>query len=273
MLVLPALDLMGGRCVRLRRGQAAAVTVYDHDPVSVARRWVRQGARTLHVVDLDGAFAGRPLNTETVAAVAAAAGVPVQAGGGLRTAAAVSALLEHGVRRVILSTAVLRDMTVLQGLRDRWGDRVVVSLDLRGDVLRVSGWNEAVAPLLDEVLAELAARGVSTCIVTDTGRDGTLEGIDPAPFARVADHGLRVIAAGGVRDVADIRRLAAVPGLCGVIIGRALYEGTITLAAALETAGDTAAMGGTAQAGEGEGCSTEVRDIAATGGEDCGRET
>lgn len=261
MLVIPALDLRGGRLVRLWQGDYARETVYADDPVAVAQAFAAAGAPRLHVVDLDGARAGRPVHRELVLRIAAAVPVPVQVGGGIRDAAVATAYLEGGVAAVILGTAAVRNPEQVADVARRYPGRVLVSLDLRDGRPAVEGWTAvaqveqpalpgtprggaapAAAPLAP-LLARLREAGVAHLVVTDTGRDGTLAGVDPAVFRPFLAAGFHVIAAGGVRDAADIERLREA-GLWGVIAGRALYEGTLDLATALAVASGAASRTG-----------------------------
>lgn len=240
--VIPAVDLRGGRCVRLTRGDYGAETVYADDPVTVAAGWVAQGARRLHLVDLDGAREGRPVHLEVLRAVAAL-GVPVQFGGGLRTLADVERCLAAGARRAILGTRALGDPDFLAEVRRRFGDAVLVSLDVRDGRAVVAGWRETSGLGVDGAARLLEEAGQREIIVTDAGRDGTLGGVDEGLFAAMARRGFAVMAAGGVGSLADVEALAGLarrlredgaPGrLAGVVVGKALYEGRLSLPQAL----------------------------------------
>ena len=233
MLVIPALDLRGGRLVRLWQGDYRRETVYGDDPVAVARTFAALGAPRLHVVDLDGAREGRPVHRALIRQLVAAVPVPVQVGGGIRDAATAEAYLEDGAAAVIFGTVAVRRPEVVAQVAARYPGRVLVSLDLKDGRPAVEGWTATAGPL--SVLEALQAAGVTELIVTDTGRDGTLAGVDPAVFRPFLQAGFRVIAAGGVRDVDDVARLRQA-GLAGVITGRALYEGTLDLKEALAAA-------------------------------------
>lgn len=229
MLLLPAIDLLEGKCVRLLRGDFSAARVYSADPASTARGLVKAGARALHVVDLDGARQGRPVHAGTITDIARAAGVPVQVGGGLRSFADVDAVLSGGAWRAILGTAALRDPDWTAEAVRRFGPgRVCVALDVRGDRPFAGGWTEAVAEPLEIVLDSLAAAGVRALVVTDIARDGALEGPNLDLYRRMAGFPFAVTAAGGVTRAHDLLSLAEL-GLAGAVIGRALYEGTVTL--------------------------------------------
>lgn len=236
MIVYPAIDIRGGRCVRLRTGRFDQETVYDEDPAAVARRWQEQGASFLHVVDLDGARAGRPQNTAAVRAILAAVDIPVQLGGGLRTLADIADALSLGVTRVVLGSAAVKDAALVRQACDRYGEGVVVAVDARNGRAAIEGWEADSGQDAVSLAVSLAAAGVRRFIFTDISRDGTLQGVNVAAARRLADAaGVPVIASGGVKDLEDVRR-AAQAGLEGVIIGQALYTGAIDLAAAVRLA-------------------------------------
>lgn len=233
MILYPAVDIRDGRAVRLRRGDFDAETVYSDDPLDAARRWVEGGARVLHVVDLDGARAGRPVALDALRRIAADAGVPVQYGGGLRTAADVDAAVAAGAARVVLGTAAYRDVDVLDHAVAAHGDRLVVSVDARRGMVAAAGWTEQTdLPALD-VIARLSDRGVRAFVYSSIERDGTLEGPDLEEVRRVAAavRG-RFVYSGGVGRLEDLAALAGLRqvNLAGVIVGSALYEGRFTLA-------------------------------------------
>lgn len=235
MIVIPAVDLRGGRAVRLREGRAEDETVFSDDPVAMALRWATQGARRLHVVDLDGAFAGAPRQTGLIAhLIAAVAPLDVEVGGGLRDHAAVDALLEVGARWAVVGTRAALDPAFLREVCARHPGRIIVAVDGRGARVAVKGWTE----VADETVIVLATRardaGAAAVLYTDVSRDGTGLGPnveDTAALARAV--AIDVLASGGVAGLDDLERLAAVPGVAGVVVGRALYTGAIDLAAAL----------------------------------------
>jgi len=241
MTVYPAIDLRGGRCVRLLQGAFERETVYGDDPVAVARGFEATGARWLHVVDLDGARAGRPVQHELVARICAAVHIPVQVGGGLRDRAAIDTALASGATRVVVGTTAAHDPDRCGEFFAAYPGRVVVGLDVRDDQVRVAGWIEA-APLDPLTLARrMAALGAAAIVFTDIARDGTQHGLNLEQTSAVARAaGIPVIASGGVGSLDDVRAVAAraADGVAGVIIGRALYTGAIRLADALEAAGD-----------------------------------
>lgn len=231
MIVIPAVDLRDGRCVRLREGRADAETVFSDDPVAVATRWAALGGARLHVVDLDGAFAGAPRQAALIAKiVAAVAPMPVEAGGGLRDAAAVEAMLETGARWAVVGTRAVLDPAFLADICRRHPDRVIVAVDARGDRVAVKGWTETTALTVAEAGRRALDAGAAALLYTDVSRDGTEQGPnveDTAALARAV--ALPVLASGGVGTLDDIRRLAHLPGVTGVVVGRALYTGAVTL--------------------------------------------
>jgi phosphoribosylformimino-5-aminoimidazole carboxamide ribotide isomerase len=236
MQLYPAIDLRGGRAVRLYQGDYARETVYSDDPVAQAVAFADDGAEWIHVVDLDAARTGRPENRAAIAAIAAAVDVPVQTGGGVRDEAAADALFSAGVARVVIGTAALEQPALVGRLAAR--APVAVGLDARGREVAVRGWEEGSGRDLLDVARQFADVGVEALVVTEIGRDGTLEGPDLAGLAEVLEaSALPVIASGGVGTLDDLRRLAALGAagreLSGAIVGRALYEGAFTLSDAL----------------------------------------
>lgn len=241
--ILPAIDLKDGHCVRLRQGRADEATVYGADPVAQAVEWARQGGRWLHVVDLTGAFQGHPAHAELIGRMAAAvAPVPVECGGGLRTDADLEALLAAGVRRAILGTRALENTEALSALASRFQDRLAVGIDARDGRVQVKGWTETSQTSAVDLARRAAAAGIRTIIYTDTATDGMLRGPNVESTAAVcdsvADTGCGIVASGGVSSVEDVRRLRALrrENLVGAIVGKALYEGRVTLADLLEEA-------------------------------------
>ena len=236
MDLYPAIDLRGGRCVRLYQGDYAQETVYGDDPVAQARAFADAGAPWIHVVDLDGARSGEPTHTDVSGAFAAAVAVPVQTGGGIRDEATAERLFAGGVARVVLGTIALEQPELVARLAAR--HPVAVGLDARAGDVAVRGWEEASGRSVLDVAREFEAAGIAALIVTDIGRDGTLEGPDVDGLGAVlAATGVDVIASGGVGTLADLERLLALEAdgrrLSGAIVGRALYEGAFTLDAAL----------------------------------------
>jgi len=229
VILYPAIDIRGGQAVRLTQGDYERETAYDADPVDAATRWVGDGAKFLHVVDLDGAKAGQPKNLERVGRLVANVGdCPVQLGGGLRDLNWVKAAFEMGVERVVVGTAALRDPGFLEEALEVYGDRVVVSIDARDGKVSLAGWTETSEKDAVEAITELSKRGVSRFLFTSIEVDGTMDGPLIAELNRVAAATeAKVIASGGVGDLPDLRVLAreAAPNVEGVIVGRALYEG------------------------------------------------
>ena len=240
MIILPAIDLKNGHCVRLRQGRAEDATVYSNDPSAMARQWREQGADELHVVDLDGAFAGMPKHLDVVRQIVAACGVPVELGGGLRTDNDVEQALATGVARVIIGTRALADPDALTRLVQRFGDRIAVGIDARDGRVQVKGWVETTATRATDLARRAAATGVATIIYTDTATDGMLAGTNIAAMDEMcrAVPSCRVIASGGVSAPEHVRALIALghANLYGAIVGKALYESTTTLAALNEAA-------------------------------------
>ena len=237
MKLFGAVDIRGGRCVRLRQGDYGAETVYDDDPVARAADFAGQGAGWIHVVDLDGARSGQPDNAAVVEAIAGAVDVPVQAGGGVRTAATAEAWFEAGVERVVLGTAALRDPALVRELaRSR---RIAVGLDARAGDVATDGWLQGSGLSVLEVARSFADDGVDAFVVTDISRDGTLEGPDIDGLESVLGAvSVDVIASGGVGQLEDLRALAGIESrdgrrLSGVIVGTALYEGRFTVSGAV----------------------------------------
>ena len=240
-----AVDIRGGRCVRLLRGDYGAETVYDDDPVARAVQMAEAGAAWIHVVDLDGARSGRPENADAVAAIAAAVDVPVQAGGGARSAETAETWFEAGVARVVLGTAALRDPALVRHLAS--SHRIAVGLDARAGEVATDGWLKDSGRSVLDVARSFVADGVEAFVVTDIGRDGTLEGPDIAGLSAMLDAvDVDVVASGGVGCLKDLTALARLEGsggrrLSGVIVGAALYEGRFTVS---EGAAALAATGG-----------------------------
>ena len=238
MKLYPAIDLRAGRCVRLYQGDYARETVYGDDPVAQARAFQDEGAPWLHVVDLDAARTGEPTNRPVIEAICAAVTIPVQVGGGVRSTDAARELFDRGVRRVVIGTAALEDPQLVYQLTAT-GHAVAVGLDARGDEVATHGWTRSSGRTVAEVAEQFVEAGVAALIVTEIGRDGTLAGPDLDGLRRLlAETPLEVIASGGVGTVEHLRALAGIGRggrrLEGVIVGRALYEGSFTVAQALD---------------------------------------
>ena len=236
MIVYPAIDIRGGRCVRLVEGDFARETVFDADPADAARRWADAGAEWLHVVDLDGAVVGEPVNVPALVRIRRATDLPIQLGGGLRLDEHLAAAFDHGATRVVLGTAALRDPDLVSRAVDRWADAVAVGLDARDGKLALDGWLDQTDTLAEDLAVRLREIGVRHFVFTDIRRDGTLSGPNvPALASLIARLRTGVIASGGVGAIADIAAVRAT-GAEGVIVGRALYDGSVDLAAAIALA-------------------------------------
>ena len=237
MEVIPAIDLVDGRCVRLVQGDYSKKTVYSDDPVEVALRWESLGATRIHIVDLDGARLGEPANLGVVGRIASSVGVPIQMGGGVRSIDAAREVIGAGVQRVMLGTVAVRDPGIVAEARSEFGeDAVVVAVDSRDGFVSVSGWTSSSRIRATDLLQRMSDGGVKTFLCTDIAKDGTLDGPDYQLMRELVEvAGRGVIAAGGVASVEHVRRLAET-GVGGVVIGKALYTGDIDLEEALETA-------------------------------------
>jgi len=239
MLVIPAIDLSQGQVVRLERGDMSRRTVYSDDPPAMALRWQGEGARRLHVVDLDGAIEGRPVNTDAIAAVIEAVDIPVDLGGGLRSLDDIQRMLDLGVRWAVLGTSALGSPETLQAALDRFGEAIVVSVDARQGRVAIEGWVATSELAALEFALRIEAMGVGEIIHTDIARDGMLTGPNLPALREIAENtGLRVICAGGVKSLDDIRALKELEpiGVVGAISGRAIYTGDLPLAEAIRIA-------------------------------------
>ena len=234
MEIIPAIDIRGGRCVRLVQGDYDRETVFADDPADAARRWRDAGAKRLHVVDLDGAREGRAVNAASVERIVAAVGVPVQLGGGLRDLETIGGYLEAGVERVVLGTAAVKDQALLAGALARFPGRIGVGVDARDGIVVTEGWRDSSGITASELLRRIAELGVPWVIYTDTLRDGTLTepNFDALETLLSDRQHLRIIYSGGVSTIDHLRRLAET-GIEGAIVGRALYTGDINLTEAL----------------------------------------
>jgi phosphoribosylformimino-5-aminoimidazole carboxamide ribotide isomerase len=234
----PAIDILGGKAVRLEQGDFERQKVYDSDPLDAARRWVDEGATRLHVVDLDGAREGRPVNLEQLERIAAGTGVPVQFGGGLRSVDAVERALAAGADRVVIGTVAFTDPDVLDAMIEKAGKRLRIAVDVRDSLVATAGWLSTTSISAPEAVTALHGRGAGGFIYTSVDRDGTMEGPDLHALARVCESaaGTPVVYSGGIGSLDDLRSLATLPSpeLKGVIVGKALYEGRFTVGEALE---------------------------------------
>jgi phosphoribosylformimino-5-aminoimidazole carboxamide ribotide isomerase len=237
LTLYPAIDLKDGECVRLRRGAMDEATVYSSDPAGQARAWQDAGFAWLHVVDLNGAFAGRPVNAAAVAAILAAVTIPVQLGGGIRDMAGVESWLMAGVRRVILGSAAVKHPALVREACRAFPGRIIVGIDARDGIVATDGWAETSAISARELALSFEDAGAAAIVYTDIGRDGMLSGLNLEQTVALAGSiATPVIASGGVggpRDLADLRRVAVGTRIEGVIVGRALYDGRIDPRAAL----------------------------------------
>lgn len=232
MMIMPAIDMKGGKCVRLKQGRAEETTIYADDPLTVALQWEKEGAQYLHLVDLDGAFRGEPAHASIVLSIAARLHIPVEIGGGLRTDAQIQRYLDGGVNRVILGTRACESEGELKRLIDRFGNGLAVGIDARDGYVQVKGWTETTNLQAVDLAQKMDRIGVQTIIYTDTARDGMMRGVNISAMAAMCDavH-CSVVASGGVTTADDVRSLAALErtNLSGVIVGKALYEGTVTM--------------------------------------------
>jgi phosphoribosylformimino-5-aminoimidazole carboxamide ribotide isomerase len=233
MILLPAIDIRGGKAVRLQRGDFTKETVYVDDPLEAARSFVDAGARFLHVVDLDGAREGKPVNLEHLRRITHELGVAVQYGGGLRDLGAVRSALAAGAERVVVGTAAYSDVELVDQLLETWDTRVVIAVDARGGHVSVAGWTRATQMLPDDIITRLQRRGVKQFMYTNVDRDGTLEGPDLDEVRRISDtvRG-RFLYSGGIASLDDLRALKELRlvNLAGVVSGKALYEGRFSVA-------------------------------------------
>jgi phosphoribosylformimino-5-aminoimidazole carboxamide ribotide isomerase len=236
MLLIPAIDLKDGKCVRLRQGRMDDNTVYSDDPVAMAGRWVEQGARRLHIVDLDGAIAGKPVNSEIVREIARSfPDVPIQVGGGIRDEDTIQTYLDAGVRYVIIGTKAVNAPHFVSDICLEFPGHIIVGLDVRDGKVAIDGWSKLSRHDAIDLALKFEQEGVEAFIFTDIGRDGMMNGLNmDATVAFARPLRIPVFASGGVTNLDDIRALAAVEseGIAGAITGRAIYEGTLDFAAA-----------------------------------------
>ena len=238
MMVIPAIDLKDGRCVRLRQGDLAQETTYSDDPAAMARQWEALGAQRLHVVDLDGAVNGKPHNMEHVRAIAAAVSIPIQVGGGIRSLAVIEEYFSHGVSRVVLGTAALENTALLAEACDCFRDKIFVGIDVKQGKVALHGWTNLSESTAEHVLSSLKEYPLAGVIFTEISRDGMLEGPNVTALREVVQASpVPLIASGGITRVEDIRVIKQLgQKIVGVIVGKALYEGTLDLPSALAEA-------------------------------------
>ncbi len=231
MLIIPAIDLKDGQCVRLRQGLMEDSTVFSDDPVAMATQWVEAGTRRLHLVDLNGAFAGEPVNGEVVRAIAKAyPQLPIQIGGGIRSLETIEAYVKAGVSYVIIGTKAVRDPEFVTEACQAFPGRVIVGLDAKNGLVATDGWAEVSDVQATDLAKQFDALGVSAIVYTDIARDGMMQGVNVEATVQMAQaSSIPVIASGGITNMEDIKALAAVSskGICGAITGRAIYEGTL----------------------------------------------
>lgn len=233
MELIPAIDLQGGRCVRLYQGDFTQSTVYGEDPVAMAQRWEAEGAQRIHVVDLDGARSGRPTNSDAVRGIVRGVHIPVQLGGGLRREEDIRSALELGVDRVILGTAAVEHADRIAGIVERFGSRIVIGVDARNGKVATAGWTSTADVWAVDLVRHMAELGVARIIYTDISRDGTLTEPNFAALTElIRPGGPAIIASGGIADITHLQRLAHL-NVEGAIVGKALYAGRFTLRAAL----------------------------------------
>jgi len=239
MLIFPAIDIRDGKCVRLFKGDFAQETVFSDKPAEMAQKWESQGAEFLHLVDLDGALAGKSCNLDTVNDILAAVNIPVELGGGIRTLENIDEVLALGVRRVILGSVAVRNPALVKEACAKYGDRIVVGIDAKDGIVAVDGWGVSGDVEVTALAKEMKKAGVKTIIYTDISRDGTLAGVNVEATAKLArESGVNIVASGGVKSTADIEALKPYEkdGIEGVIVGKSIYMGTLDLQQAIEIA-------------------------------------
>lgn len=237
MIVLPAIDILGGKVVRLKQGRLEDSTIYNESPADQARTWAEQGAEWIHVVDLDGAVSGEPHNIEYVETVVRATSVPVQVGGGVRNMLTLRRLMDSGVKRVVLGTTVITEPEFVAEACAEYADGIVAGIDARDGMVAVEGWRQGTTYSALDVIRELEVLGVHRFVYTDIELDGMQTGVNYGAYRALAEHvDIPIIASGGISTLQDLSDLAGVRGVEGAIIGRALYEELFTLPEAIEAA-------------------------------------
>ncbi len=240
MIIFPAIDIRGGRCVRLVQGRADQETVYGHDPAAMGQRWQSEGAAWLHVVDLDGAFGAKPKNLEVIRRLRRNVTIPIQLGGGLRSLDTIATYIEGGIDRLILGTVLLKDPDLVASALTTYPGRIALGLDAKNGLLAVEGWTETTSRTAAEVARELARLNPAAIIYTDISRDGVKRGVNLEATQALAEAvDIPVIASGGVSSLDDIKALLPLEplGVIGVITGKALYDGNLDLKEAIRVAG------------------------------------
>ena len=239
MIIFPAIDLRGGKCVRLFKGDFSRETIFSDNPSAVAVKWEELGAKYLHVVDLDGALRGKSINRAAIRSILSAVHIPVELGGGIRSLDDIEAALTLGIQRVILGSAAVENPDLVKTAWEKFGERVIVAIDARDGIVATQGWESSGGISAVKLAKQMAACGIKTAIYTDIARDGTLQGINlEATIELAKESGLKVIASGGVSSLDDIRQVKEheADGLEGVIVGQAIYTGRIDLSRALAIA-------------------------------------
>lgn len=239
MIIFPAIDLKDGKCVRLEKGLMESATVFNDNPVLQARKFARQSFKWLHIVDLNGAFEGKPVNIDPVREIVKSVSIPVQLGGGIRDLATIENWLSAGVGRVILGTVALRNPQLVKEACQKYPGQIVVGVDGKDEKVAVEGWAETSEVSIIELAKKFEDSGVAAILYTDIGRDGMMQGLNISATKKLAESiNIPVIASGGVANIEDIKAVKSIEssGICGVVVGRALYNGTIDVEEALRVA-------------------------------------
>lgn len=237
MIIIPAIDLKDGKCVRLFKGEEDQVTVFSEEPAEIAKKWEEAGAKWIHVVDLDGAFQGRPKNYNVIKSIVDAVSCPVQVGGGIRNIDTVREYIAMGVKRVILGTAAFSDQDFLKNACSEYPEEIAVGIDTKNGKIAVKGWTEVIDQSTEQVLQNMQDAGVSIILNTNIDRDGTMEGINIDGAKELIDQSpIPVIASGGIATMDDLEKLASIEhlGLYGAILGKSIYTGSINLEEAIQ---------------------------------------
>jgi phosphoribosylformimino-5-aminoimidazole carboxamide ribotide isomerase len=235
MLVIPAIDLKDGQCVRLLQGKEDEVTSYSNDPAEMAKRWINEGAELIHLVDLDGAFSGDQKNLDSIKAIRSAVNVDLELGGGIRDMERIDLLIDMGISRIILGTVAVERPELVEEAANKYPGKIIVGIDAKDGRVAVKGWVEVTSTDAMDLSAAMAQQGAAGIIYTDIARDGMMTGPNISAMRSMVDHvDIPVIASGGVSKMEDIDRLLTINGLWGVITGKALYEGTVKLPDAIK---------------------------------------
>jgi len=235
MIVIPAIDLIDGQCVRLFQGKREAVTTYSNDPGSMAKRWESFGAKLIHIVDLDGAFTGNQANLDAIRKIRQSVQIPLQVGGGIRNMGSITRLFSLGIERVIFGTAAIEDPEFVKSSCSKYPGRVLIGIDAKDGMVAVKGWKEVTSFNVRDIAGRLAVAGAAGIIYTDIARDGTLSGPNVKAVKEMVESvSIPVIAAGGVSSIEDIKNLLLIKNLWGVITGKAIYSGTLDLKEAIK---------------------------------------